>query len=569
MDDGEIDIRATLGLLRRRFRLIATIVVVIVGAAALNTFALTPIYTATALLLVDPSRKDLLDPANQFGNSGSDSARVESEVELARSDAVLMQVIEDMQLVSDSEFGVRLPWPSRVLALLRLDDGALPTGDAALGDVLNRLRSAVTAQRRGGTYLIAVQARSQSAARAAELANAIAQTYIEDQLASKVASTLASRDILLARIEQARQASLTSAGAADQLAAGDVTPDYERQQNAAIARAQHETLLARAQDLSAQADLQLADSRVVSPALVPTKPTYPDPPLFLLLSAIAALGIGIGVAFLCENVIGGFTSEEQAESVLRVKVAASLPRLKSGRADQASFAELMVNAPISVFSESVRRIRASVDRAARDRVMPGLGIVAMVSSAASGEGKTTTALSLARSYALSGKSTLLVDCDLRKPSVHRQLGVEPSVGFLDYLCAEAGNAINIQAITAKDPLSPTTVIAGAHHSSIPTDQLIAGAAFAQLINAARRSFDVVVLDTPPIGPVVDGLYIAQHADVIVFVVRYSSTPQSEARKALASLGVSKPGGTEIVAALNQQDSSPQRYGKRAAYALPG
>ncbi|MDB5586557.1 MAG: hypothetical protein JWP26_1527 [Devosia sp.] len=700
MSDGEIDIRAIFGLLRRQFRLIAITTLAIVAAAGLATLALTPIYTATALIMVDPSRKDLLDPENQVRNSGSDSARVESEVELVRSDTVLMQVIEDRQLASDSEFGAGPGWTARLLALVRPDNEAAPTGQRALGEVLNRLRAAVSAQRRGLTYVIAVQARSENPTHAADLANAITQAYIRDQLASKVAGTLASHDILQARIEQARQAIVASensydnfifdnidrlvgqsgdsqlADLVDQIGAiknaaeqssqtadivrrsvetgnwgelsgslasdtlralarqreeiansltqladsapapaslsaeldrldaelrdaatteltalqatiaegrnsenqlrdtlrtavlnsdlppGVLTQIYESQQNASIARTQYETLLARAQDLSAQADLQVADSRVVSPALVPAAPSFPNPQLILPLSALAALSFGVGLAFLYENVIGGFSSEEQAESVLRVKVASSLPRLKTVRPDQTSFAELMVNAPISVFSESVRRVRASVDRAAKSGTVFGQGTVVMVSSTAPDEGKTTAALALARSYALSGKSTLLIDCDLRKPSVHRQLGIEPSVGFLDYLTAEAGDAINIQAITARDPLSPATVIAGAHRSSLPTDQLIASTAFVQLITAARRSFDIVVLDTPPIGPVVDTLYIAQHADVIVFVVRYASTPQTEARKALASLGAAKSHGAEILAVLNQQDSSAPGYSKR-------
>jgi capsular exopolysaccharide synthesis family protein len=674
MSDGEIDIKAIFGLLRRQFRLIAITTLALVAAAALATLALTPIYTATALIMVDPSRKDLLEPENLVHNSGSDSARVESEVELVRSDTVLMKVIKDRQLVADSEFGSGPGWTARLLALLRPDNETASAGERALGEVLSRLRAAVTAQRRGLTYVIAVQARSENPTRAADLANAVTEAYINDQLASKVAATLASRDILQARIEQARQAivasensfdnfifdnidriagqsgdsqlatlasqieaiknagtqntltanivqrgldtndwnELPASQASDTLKAvaqqgqdaplrdaatseltalqatiaegrnrenqlrdalrtavlnsdlppGVLTQIYESQQNASIARAQYETLLARAQDLSAQADLQVADSRVVSPALVPATPSFPNPQLILPLSALAALSIAVGLAFLYENVIGGFSSEEQAESVLRVKVASSLPRLKNHRSDQTSFAELMVNAPISVFSESVRRVRASVDRAAKSGMVLGQGTVVMVSSTAPDEGKTTAALALARSYALSGKSTLLVDCDLRKPSVHRQLGIEPSVGFLDYLTAEAGDAINIQAITAKDPLSPATVITGAHRSSLPTDQLIASTAFSQLINAARRSFDIVVLDTPPIGPVVDSLYIAQHADVIVFVVRYASTPQTEARKALASLGAAKPHGAEILAVLNQRDSSGASYSKR-------
>src|SRR5688500_10341081 len=202
MPENEIDIRAIFGLLRRRLRLIIVTVVAIVTLAGLATFALTPIYSATALVLVDPSRKDLLDPETSMGNSASDSARVESEVELVRSDNVLMTVIEQLDLVSDDEFGVKLDLRSCLLAMMRLDDGAPPTGDQALSQVLNKVRSSVTAQRRGLTYLIAIQARSESPARAAELANAITNAYITDQVASKVTSTLASRDILRARIEQ-------------------------------------------------------------------------------------------------------------------------------------------------------------------------------------------------------------------------------------------------------------------------------------------------------------------------------------------------------------------------------
>lgn len=700
MGDDEIDIRAFFGVLHRQFRLIAITIVLIVGAAGLALFTLTPIYTATALVMVDPSPKNLLDPDSQANSSASDSARVEGEVVLVHSDNVLMNVIENLHLVSDDEFGVRLGLTSKILAMLRLKDATLPTGSEALSRVLHKLQSAISVQRRGMTYLISVQASSEDPEQAAKLANAVTQAYIKDQLASKVASTLASRDILQARVEQARQAIVTSEGSFDgfissnidrivnesgntqianlrnqidsikkereqslltatilqqgitagnwnqlattlasdalkeleqqreqlagtlasatdgsadavdlraqlkaidaklhdtatseltalqstitdrqnrenqlretirnsvlssNLPTGVLTQIYELQKSADIARTQYETLLARAQNLTAQADLQIADSRVVSPALVPASPSFPNPKLILALSAIAALGVGIGLAFLYENFIGGFSSEEQVESVLGLKVVSSLPRVKHKGADQTSFAQLMITAPISAFSEAVRRARASIDRITRGGAVTGQGTVVMVSSTAPGEGKTTMALSLTRSYALSGKSALLIDCDLRKPSVHQQLGIEPSIGFVDYLNAEADNAINIQSITSKDPLSPATIIVGARRSSVPTDQLIAGAAFQQLLNAARRSFDVVILDTPPLGPVVDGLYISQHVDAVIYVVLYSSTSQTEARKALANLMAAKPEATEILAVLNQQDISQQAYNAR-------
>jgi len=700
MPENELDIRAIFGLLRRRTRLIVVTVIAIVTLAGLATFALTPIFTSTALVLVDPSQKNLLDPESALGSTASDSARVESEVELVRTDSVLMRVIQDLNLVSDPEFGVSLGLMDRLRAMLHLSSGELPTGDKALGEVLSKVRSAISVQRRGLTYLISVQARSESAARAAQLANSITQAYISEQLSSKISSTLASRDILQARIEQARQAIVNSEGSFDNfisenidrivaesgnsqiadlrnqidtlknarqqtiqtadiaqrslqeenwdqlantlasdavraleaqrdavtsnlaaaasgsaaeidlkseldaidaklrdtatteltalqdrinasqnsenelrqnirnsvissnLPSGVLTQIYELQQNAAIARTQYETLLGRAQDLGAQADLQVADSRVVSPALVPAKPSFPNPQLILLLSTIAALGVGVGLAFLYENFIGGFSSEEQIEAVLRTRVVSSIPRQRAIRPDQRSFADLVITSPISVYSESIRRIRAAVDRLVSQNTAVAGGKVIMVTSTAPSEGKTTAAVSLARSYALSGKRTLLIDCDMRKPSINVHLGLAPSEGLMGFLSGSESAPVAIDSILSLDPLSQVTVIAGARRSDAATDQLIAAASFARLIRAARQAFDVVVLDTPPIGPVVDGLYIAKDVDAILFVVRYSSTSQSDARKALANLVVSKGPQTEIVAVLNQEDISRQAYNSK-------
>jgi Mrp family chromosome partitioning ATPase len=135
----------------------------------------------------------------------------------------------------------------------------------------------------------------------------------------------------------------------------------------------------------------------------------------------------------------------------------------------------------------------------------------VVASAAPGEGRTTVALALARAYALSGVSTLLIDCDLRKPSIHKLLGMESSGGLLDYLAAAGGDAADLKSIITVDGGSGARVIFGAKRSNVVTDQLIAGATFARLIDAARDSFDVIILDTPPIGAVVDGLYLGSAA----------------------------------------------------------
>lgn len=706
MDETEFDLRSIFGLLRRQFRLIAITMIAMLAIAATVAFSLTPIYTSSALILVDPSSKNLLDPEMQMTSSSADSARIDSEVELVRSDNVLLQVIHQENLIADDEFGVSIgPW-ARVLAFLRLAEPKLASGEQALNQALSKLRSSVRAQRRGQTYLISVQVSSEDPAKAARLANAVAETYIADQLASKVNSALASRDILQARIDQARDAIVSSensydtfisdninritqdAGRTDlanmqqqiaqleaarsqsstmanavqsavvagdldtivttlqsealseleqqrealrqrlvgtesgsvgeidlrsELAAleermlttassevsalrnsvqeaqdqentlrqtlrtevlnSDLSADvltrlYELQQGSELARRQYQTLLSRVQDLEAQASLQQADSRIVSPALTPQSPSFPNKALILVIAGMAALGLGIALAFLYENLIGGFTSEEQVQAVLKTPVS-TVPRQRA-RNERETLANLMVEAPLSIYAESIRRTRATIEQALRARpanARSAHGKVIMVTSTAPNEGKTTLALSLARSYALSGHKTLLIDCDLRKPSLHRHLDLEPSHGLLDFLASgEDDSSLAIGSILSKDSLTPVTIVVGARRSDLPTDQLLSGPAFSRLMDAAHNSFEVIILDTPPIGPVVDGLYIAPFAEAILFAVKWASSSQADARKAVAALEAAKPDDAPIIAVLNQQDELRTSYhGKYGSY----
>jgi capsular exopolysaccharide synthesis family protein len=696
------------GLLRRRIWTVLLVTVVAVAAAGVALLALKPVYTATALVLVDPSKKNLLDPS-EIGTNTSDALRVDSEVELVKSETTLLDVAQQLDLASDPEFGLQLGMRDMLMAFFRIAEPKLPTGDEALSQVIGGLRDAVTVQRRGLTFLIAVNARSGRPEFAATIANAVARTYIAQQLQAKIDSTLNSASIIKDRIADASQTvaqserafddfvdqnidkiseatgrtdfsqmrgeitslnafrtqSLSVADSAEQslarrdwdavaaslkdeavtnlqrqreallstiagvtvgtqaeidlrsslasvedqlnaaatkavsglkadlaasqgritelrnelrksILSSDLPSEmlasiYEVQQTAEIARAQYQTLLTRQKDLDTQAYLQVADSRIVSEATAPASPSFPNPRILLLLAALAGVGVGIGLAFLIENFVGGFTSEAQAESILRAPVVSAIPRQRSPKRTngEGSVADSLILSPLSVFSESIRRVRIGIDQAIGKRRAGGNpedgGALIVVSSAAPGEGKTTVALALTRAYALAGMSTLLIDCDLRKPSVHKQLGIQASEGLLEYLAGEAG-ASELKSILTVDTGSGAQIVVGSRRSDIATDQLIAGKTFARLIAAARKNFDIVILDTPPVGPVVDALYLAGMADAIAFVVKFSSTPQQEVRAAMAALDKAKRDGVPILTVLNQQTSNPAAYrGKYAGY----
>lgn len=350
---------------------------------------------------------------------------------------------------------------------------------------------------------------------------------------------------------------------------------FDLQQAAAIARNQFQSLLARVSEIETQAGVQVADSRVVSPALAPIKPSAPNKRLILALAVIVGLGLGIGAAFLNEYYIGGIVSPDQLQSLTGLPNAAIIPMIAT-RSDAANVvADRVIHEPLSQYAESVRKLRATIDQGfrrrdsmlddesieARRREQGKQSNVIMVSSSVPAEGKTSLALALARIYALSGDSTLLIDADLRKPSVADRVGITTEYGLLEYLQKpfdESGRTF----AASKDPQSPLKLLLGAGRSTVPTDQLLGSSVFDILLEECKRAFDVVIIDTAPLLPVVDSRYIAPHADAVVMTVRWATTNQSDLRAALQGLSEAAAADAHIYTILshNEQKTSGYSYG---------
>ncbi|HUH77066.1 MAG TPA: Wzz/FepE/Etk N-terminal domain-containing protein [Devosia sp.] len=500
-----------LGVVHRQQRLVAATALGILALCAAITFTLQPIYSSTALILVDPSRKNLLESQSPLAASNTDSARIDSEVEILRSDSVLLAALAAGALPRAA------PAPAwRNIVSASLGFATPPEPDAEPTPPLDALRASLSVQRRGVSYLIAVQARSPDPAQAAQTANLVAGAYIAHQLNSKIAAALTARDVIATQLRE-QAALLAPTGAAH-----DTTPTGE----------QYQLLLTRARELQIQAGLQLADSRIASPALPPLRPGFPNHGLILLLAGIAALGGSVSIALFYENHLGGFTSDAQLAAVLKRPIAPAIPHARPKNARE-GIADLVVSAPGSEFAGAIRRLCASVNHALRPPPgQPAIGHVIMMASAGAGEGKTTLALAVARSFGLSGFRTLIIDADLHAPALHRQLRLTPSLGLFDFLCAPAMG--NIAAHIVPDELSGIHAILGANHHA-GSDQLLSGPVFSHLIAAARRTFDIVIIDAPALQPMADGLYIARQVDSIILLTRWASTTQRRSRQAMASL----------------------------------
>jgi succinoglycan biosynthesis transport protein ExoP len=194
---GLVDIRAGWLALRRHARLIAAAMVLALLATAVALLVIAPRYSATTILLVDPRQPRVTSSESVLAGIGADAAAVESQVDLITSPALARRVIEQLKLQDDPEFAGKG-------LLVRLGLQSAPDAQTQLSLVEREFQQKLFVRRRGLTYIIEVTFTSKDPAKAARIANVIAATYLDDQLAAKLAATMKASEWLNARIEEMR-----------------------------------------------------------------------------------------------------------------------------------------------------------------------------------------------------------------------------------------------------------------------------------------------------------------------------------------------------------------------------
>jgi hypothetical protein len=239
-----------------------------------------------------------------------------------------------------------------------------------------------------------------------------------------------------ARAARARMASL-EASLAEQQERLSRTQGAEIRINALereteAARSLLRAVLERSQTTVSQTAIEKPDARILSPATVPGVPSFPKPLLFV--AAATALGglSGLLLVWFLEQADSTRRSGDEVRGALGLPCLALVPRLRRGLLGRHSVDDYVARKPLSPFTEAMRTLRAAL----------WLGSdppkVVLVSAARPGEGKTTTAISMARSAAMNGERVLLIDCDIRQPSVGRLFRTEGAPGITDLLLGQGG-----------------------------------------------------------------------------------------------------------------------------------
>jgi succinoglycan biosynthesis transport protein ExoP len=318
----------------------------------------------------------------------------------------------------------------------------------------------------------------------------------------------------------------------------------------------YETFLSRFTQSVQQQSFPSTEARVVTMASPPRAPSSPKIAITIALSAICGLGLGIMSAFAREQMNRRIHTRAQLEKLLGtscIAVLPSFPKLNSfvgrqrAKQDSGAFRQISEVAPFSSTAEALRYIKVAID------LHPSEGKVIGVVSALPGEGKTTVAIGFSTFVAKGGARTLLIDADLRNPSMTRSLGYTNTPGLLN-MVAEKSDFDELVITDSKfkfDFLPASTQIKPSNSSDVLNSPRMT-----EMLKLARMDYDYILVDLPPILPVVDVKAVAQLFDAFVLVVEWGSTSTDEILNAVGSSSVLSERLLGVV--LNKADEAVMR-----------
>jgi Mrp family chromosome partitioning ATPase len=292
----------------------------------------------------------------------------------------------------------------------------------------------------------------------------------------------------------------------------------------------------------------------------------------LAAAIILGSGLAIAVAFIVENFVGGFTTTEQVEAISGVPVATSIIKVPQADDDAKYSSQLIVEEPLSIYSESLRKLKTSVQIALKNQLADGpqentevpRGKVIMISSAMPSEGKTNIAISLAQTLAISGAKTIVIDCDIRKPSVGERMGISTTKNLANVLNDKV-SAKSIYSNLVLDNKTNLHALIGKRSDFNERQFTMGFQPLEEIIDILRSKYDYIVLDTSPIGPVADALTLSESSDVVVFVIKWAKTQQKIVLESLKLIESIAP-ETKVMTVLNQvNDKSRRNYAQYSGY----
>ena len=267
----------------------------------------------------------------------------------------------------------------------------------------------------------------------------------------------------------------------------------------------------------------ISNINVVDPAITPDLPVKPQKKKNLLLGLLVGLMAGIGAAFFIDYLDDTIKDEEEAKRALGWPMLALIPAIRQENAEAAGYEAALVvqNEPKSAVSEAFRGLRTAIHFSSLQRNSK----VIMVTSSFPGEGKSTVSANLALTFAQADNRVLLIDCDLRRPSQNAIFRHSRTPGVTELLAGDIdlAGALHTTGIDNIDLLTAGT---------IPPNpaEILCSDRMRDLLTSLRDSYDIIILDAPPVIPVTDAPLLTALTDMVVVVVESGRIPAKAAQR---------------------------------------
>lgn len=357
---------------------------------------------------------------------------------------------------------------------------------------------------------------------------------LEDNLKNAIDATIAE---IRARVSEARQTLQTydeefTRREKQSERLGDLSIEFASKKRIADAtKASYAEILRRLNELQTRKNIEKVPVHPLDPATIPNKPASPNRDdiirngagIFVLLF----LGVAIGLSFIDDRI----KSAWDVESFIGANLLGIIPDLNSLK-DEEKYTLLLRNSE-SPGAEAFLSVYSSIKIHSKLDFPKSI----LVTSTIPGEGKTLISCNVAGAFARHGKRTLLIDCDLRRPMLHRHFKQENTAGLLPWF----ENGAILEGDLATNPWLGVTkvsenfsLLTSGGRSKSPTE-LLEHPLFGQLLERLKKEYDLIVIDSPPLGAVTDSLLIAERIDEVVYVCRFNRAYRKHIRLFMRTL----------------------------------
>jgi succinoglycan biosynthesis transport protein ExoP len=532
-EDGRISLLDMVGIFRRSRHTILRFGALFLAGAVTYAFMTEPIFTAVAQVMLEPSQaRDMLDDTNRPALA-VDQARIESHIEILKSEQLALDVVRKLQLDKLPEFDA-------------------PKGESDRdGYAVVVFERNLSARRVGQSLVIEISFRFRDPGQAAAITNALVESYIAREMQVKADSVeradkwLYDKQASLDKQTQAALAELERYKAEPQGASA--AKIEELQSRAQMYQRMHDAFLQKFNEAIQKVAFPEPDARIISPAAVPLQKSFPKRGVIIGLGALLGIGIGIIVAVVRQNLDRTVRSPSQLNGavdcfgvVSEFPARAAIVPVSAKRANGRSYSLLRkpqairdpvlhfaADHPSSTVANQLRSIKVALDCSTDGQKSQLIGVVA----AREREGATTLASNLAAVYAAGGLRTLIVDSCPDNPTLTREFfgaGEEPVPAHAhgDALTSvQMGEGAPASLSVLRVRSVPYLEKMGHRDRSRPPGEL----------DALRETYQMVIFDLPGLARSSDARVIARFLDAIIVVAETGSTPVDAVHSAAAAL----------------------------------